>query len=185
MRRLISMALLAVVLVAVPAGASTFLAMTQDELVRDSAAVIQGKVIQVNSYWEKTGAVIVTEALVQVEDTLFGEAPSVVAVKTFGGKVGGFFIEAHGFPKFRVDQRVLLFLEPDQDGLMRVTGYQQGQFRIAMDKAGREVAIPALDLGANLLTKDGRTLPAPRTLPLDTLKGQIRAAAVRAGRATD
>jgi hypothetical protein len=177
--------LLAVALVAVPAGASTFLAMTQDELVRDSAAVIQGRVLQVNSYWEKTGTVIVTEALIQVEDTVFGDVPSVVAVKTFGGKVGGFYVEAHGFPKFHVDQKVLLFLQPDQDGTMRVTGYQQGQFRIALDKAGREMATPALDLGANLLTKDGRALPRQQTLPLDTLKGQIRAAAVRAGRATE
>jgi hypothetical protein len=182
---LILLVLLAVGLVAVPAGASTFLAMTQDELVRDSAAVIQGRVLQVNSYWEKTGTVIVTEALIQVEDTVFGDVPTVVAVKTFGGRVGNFYVEAHGFPTFRVNQRVLLFLEPDQDGDMRVTGYQQGQFRISMDKAGREMAVPALDLGANLLTKDGRALPRQQTLPLDTLKDQIRAAAVRAGRATE
>jgi hypothetical protein len=178
------MALLAVVLGIVPAGASTFLAMDQDELIRDSAAVIQGKVIQINSFWDPTGTVVLTEALIEVQDKLFGDVPSVVAVQTAGGKVGNFYVEAHGFPKFRVNERLILFLEPETDGAMRVAGYQQGQYRIRQDKSGREIAVPALDLGAHLLTKDGRPGPRQQALPVDSLKDQIRAAAVRAGRLT-
>lgn len=181
MRRLMFMVLLAAVLGIVPAGASTFLAMDQDELVRSSAAVIQGKVIQINSFWDPTGAVVMTEALVEVYDKVVGDVPSVVAVQTFGGMVGDFYVEAHGFPKFRVNEKVLLFLEPEKDGAMRVAGYQQGHFRIRQDKAGREIAVPTLDLGAHLLTKDGRPGPRQQALPVDSLKDQIRATAARAG----
>jgi hypothetical protein len=103
-------------------------------------------------------------------------------VETFGGKVGNLYFEAHGFPQFTVNEELLLFLETEKDGVQRVAGYQQGQFRIVRDKSGVELAIPALDLDANLLTKDGRRAPRPQVLRLATLKSQIRAEADRAGR---
>src|SRR5262245_33805052 len=134
MKRLVIALLL--LMVAAVGGASTFIEMSQGELVRGSAAVVQGRVLKVNSFWEPSGRVIVTEAQVQVEESILGQAPSVVVVRTFGGRVGNYVVEAHGFPKFLVNEHVLLFLEPEQDGASRVTGYQQGQFRIVRDKAG-------------------------------------------------
>jgi hypothetical protein len=98
--------------------------MSQQDLVRASAAVIQGQVIKVSSFWEPTGRIIVTEALVKVEEKIYGEAPSVVVVRTFGGTVGDFTVEAHGFPKFRLNERLLVYLEPEKDGVSRVAGYQ-------------------------------------------------------------
>lgn len=182
MKRLVSMALLLAVVAAIPVGASTFLAMDQKALVRDSSAVVQGRVLQINSFWDPSGTMVKTEALVQVDDVVFGEAPSVVVVETFGGKVGNLYFEAHGFPQFTVNEELLLFLETEKDGVQRVAGYQQGQFRIVRDKSGVELAIPALDLEANLLTKDGRRAARPQALRLATLKSQIRAEADRAGR---
>lgn len=181
MKRLVSVCLLLVMATAVPAGASTFLKMSQRDLVRDSAAVVQGHVVKVSSFWDPTGRIIMSEALVRVEDKVFGEAPSVVVVRTFGGTVGGFTVEAHGFPKLQVNDHLLLFLEPEQDGATRVTGYQQGQFHIVQDKAGNLLAVPAFD-GANLLTRDGRAAAPAKAMPLDELKASIRNDARRAGR---
>ncbi|HVR99934.1 MAG TPA: hypothetical protein VMW27_25135 [Thermoanaerobaculia bacterium] len=181
MKRLVSMALLLAV-VAIPAGASTFLVMDQKALVQDSAAVVQGRVLQINSFWDPTGTVVKTEALVQVDDVIFGESPSVVVIETFGGKVGNFYVEAHGFPTFAVNEELLLFLEAEKDGVQRVAGYQQGQYRIVRDNSGIEMAVPAFDAEANLLTKDGRPAARPQVLRLSTLKSQIRAEADRAGR---
>jgi hypothetical protein len=124
MKRLVSIGLLLLSVAAVPAGASTFFKMSQQDLVRASAAVIQGQVIKVSSFWEPTGRIIVTEALVKVEEKIYGEAPSVVVVRTFGGTVGDFTVEAHGFPKFRLNERLLVYLEPEKDGVSRVAGYQ-------------------------------------------------------------
>jgi len=42
MKRLVSIGLLLVLAAAIPVGASTFLMMSPSELVRDSAAVVQG-----------------------------------------------------------------------------------------------------------------------------------------------
>lgn len=181
MKRLVSVCLLLAMAAAIPVGASTFLKMSQWDLVRDSAAVVQGHVIKVSSFWDPTGRIIMSEALVRVEDKVFGDAPSVVVVRTFGGTVGGFTVEAHGFPKFQVNDHLLLFLEPEQEGATRVTGYQQGQYRVVQDKAGALLAVPVFD-GANLLSRDGRTAAPAKAMSLDELKASIRTDARRAGR---
>ncbi len=184
MKRLVSIGiLLLVVAAATPGGASTFLRMTPGELVRSSAAVVQGEVLKVSSFWEPSGRIIVSEALVQVQEKVFGAAPSVVVVRTFGGTVNGYTVEAHGFPKFSAGERVLLYLEAEKDGVSRVNGYQQGHYRIVRDKAGVEIALPTLDEGANVITRDGRPAAAAKAVRLDLLKASIRDEARRAGRA--
>lgn len=183
MKRLVSLGLLMVV-AAIPAGASTFLKMTHKDLVRDSAAVVKGQVIQVNSFWTSDGAVIVTEAMIKVDEALLGRPDSVVVVKTFGGEVNGYYIEAHGFPKFTVNDKVLLYLEAEEDGVARVAGYQQGQFRV-VEQAGIEYAVPMTDDGSNVLARDGRPAAQQKAVPLDAVRNSIRIEAVRAGRALE
>src|SRR5690349_8921102 len=102
MKRFAWLAVFALVLAAIPAGASTFVALTRGEMVAQSNAVVEGEVLKINSFWSPSGRLVVTEAMVRVTDTIVGEAPSVVIVKTFGGQVGGYNVEAHGFPRFGV-----------------------------------------------------------------------------------
>lgn len=180
-RVVVSVGLLLALAVALPAAASTFLAMNQKELLQQSEAVVQGQVLQINSFWERTGSVIVTEALVRVEEAVVGDAPSVVVVRTFGGTVDGYTVEAHGFPRFRANDRLVIFLGPEKDGAASVVGYQQGQFRVVRNQAGAEIAVPTVDGGANLLTTDGRPVPRAQAVPLATLKDSIRADAGRVG----
>lgn len=182
MKRLMSMVLLLAAVTAIPAAASTFLAMSRGDLVRESGAVVQGEVLKVSSFWSPSGRIIITEALVKVDEAILGEAPSVVVVRTFGGTVGGFRVEAHGFPEFKVSERVLLFLEPEREGAVRVTGYQQGQYRIVRDKAGVDIAVPAAQGGARIVTREGRSAPAPQAMRLETLKNEIRSEGRRSGR---
>jgi hypothetical protein len=175
-------------LAAVPAGASTFLYVPQEELVAQAQAVVQGRVVEVNSFWNRQGTAILTEAVVEVEDTLLGRDVSHVRLITFGGEVGGYGIEAHGFPTFRKGQRLLVFLEParaGEDGAHRVLGYRQGQFEIRVNKRGEEVAVPAWEAAeqVRILKPDGTEAAAPRAIPLAQLKSRIRETAERAGRA--
>ena len=55
----------------------------------------------------------------------------------------------------------------------RVTGYQQGQFRIVRDKAGVDYAVPTYEGSARILTPDGRTAAPAKTVRLDVLKQSI------------
>lgn len=185
MKRLVSGVLLIALVAAVPVAASTFLAMDSMDLAREADAVVQGRVLKVDSFWEPTGTVIVSEAMVEVEEQVFGRTPTVVRVKTFGGEVDGYHVEAHGFPVFAAGERVLLYLEADGEDTMRVTGYQLGHYRLVSGKDGVELAVPTLDEGAHMLAADGTQVPVPRTQPLAELKNQIRAEALQLGKSID
>lgn len=178
-RLLVVLVLAAAAMSALPASASTFVAMGQEELVAASQAVVVGEVLQVRAFWNDDATAIVSEAQVRVDETLVGEAPSIVTVRTFGGTVGRLRIEALGFPTFHTGERLVLFLE-DIEGPARVVGYQQGEYRITVRHSdGAEIAVPAVDHGAHLVHLDGRAAARPRALPLATLKDQIRQAADR------
>ncbi|MFP5284436.1 MAG: hypothetical protein ACLGI9_01720 [Thermoanaerobaculia bacterium] len=181
MKRLLIGALL-FALAAAPMTASTFLAMTETELIADSEAVVQGEVVKVRSFWDATGRMVMTEALVRVEDTILGKAPALVRVETFGGNVDGFIVEAAGFPQFKAGERMVLFLSRPKEGVARVSGYQFGQYRIERNKAGVEFAVPALDAGVTVVTKDGTLYKRPQAVRLDTFKDQVRDTARRSGR---
>lgn len=166
---------LAVVLMAGPATASTFVAMDTAELVAASDAVVQGEVLEVYSFWNREGNAVLTEARVLVQELVAGQAPSEVVVRTFGGRVGDYVLEAHGFPTFEAGQQVLLFLHRSADQTLRVSGYELGQYRVAAGERGELIAIPTLERGIQLLHKDGRPAPRPEALPLESFKNQIRA----------
>ena len=184
MRRSVRWVSLALLVAAAPASASTFLHVSRGELTARAEAVVMGTVLEVESFWSDDGSIIVTEAKVLVEDVLMGETASVALVRTFGGTVNGFTIEAHGFPTFEKGERLLLFLEPDRHarGAHRVLGFQEGKYRVTADEAGREIAVPTVDAKARLLTADGRPAPAPRAVALETLRAEILELGRRAGR---
>lgn len=182
MRRLVFLSLLLVLVAGVPVGASTFIEMNQRELVQKSAAVVDAEVLQVHSFWDPKGRMMITEAIVRVSDSVVGNIGSAIVVRTFGGTVEGYTVEAHGFPTFKKGERFLLYLESEQNGAHRVTGYQLGQYRIVRDKNGVDVAVPTFDGEASLVTRDGRQAARPRSLALDALKNQIRAEAQSLGR---
>jgi hypothetical protein len=169
-----------VLVTAVQANASTFIAMSHHDLVSQSDAVVQGRVLKVSSFWSPSGRVIVTEALIQIEEKVRGNAPTVVKVRTFGGTVGGYTVEAQGFPKFAVNERLVLFLQ-NANETAEVTGYQQGQWRI-VNQNGVEMAVPTVDGGATLLGRDGRPAAGQKAVRLDTFKNMIRADVERPGR---
>lgn len=177
---------LAALLVAVPATASTFLAMSQAELVRQADAVVIGKVVEQSSSWTQSGRLIYTENLIQVDETVLGDASGTIAVRTFGGQVGDIMVEAHGFPVLEGGESVLLFLRNDQNhGALRVLGYQQGHFRVVTRLDGVTLAVPQVDEGAAFFNRRGQQVAAPESVRLGAFKAQILETAARVGRAVE
>lgn len=175
----IGLFLLALAILAAPAAASTFIALNQQELVGQSDAVVQGRVLKVNSFWSPSGRMVLSEVMVQVEEKILGDAPGVVILRTAGGTVGGYTVEAHGFPSFKAGDRAVLFLR-NSANVAEVTGYRQGQYQIVRDKSGVEMAVPTLGPNVRLLHRDGTPAAAPKAVRLDEFKARLRADAVRA-----
>ena len=170
--------------IAAPTSASTFLAMDQSQLLAASDAVVEGKVLEVESFWDRENRVILSVATIRVEQALYGDAGATIRVQTFGGTVDGYTVEASGFPKFVRGEQVLLFVNQReaQDRSIRVTGYQQGHYQIT-ERAGERVAVPTVDEGANLIREDGRKLAPQEAMPLSELRRQIENTANELARA--
>lgn len=167
-------------LVAVPAAASTFVGLSHTQLVRQSEAVVEGRVIELNSFWSDSGRMVVTEALVAVDEVILGKADPYVRVRTFGGQVGDMLIEAHGFPQFEQGQQVILFLAREaKDASMRVVGYQQGHFEVVTRLDGVKLAVPTVDEEARLIAANGRPLPEPKSARLGAFKSYLRELSAR------
>ena len=173
-------------LVSFSANASTFLAMDQEALIRGSDACVHGRVVRVESFWNDTRSMIFTEAMVQVEDQLIGRSKKLVVVRTAGGEVDGFVVEAHGFPTFTEDQEVIVFLK-DEGEYSRVTGYQLGLYKVERQMTGEPMAIPSVDGGVHFIRAEGEetVAPMPVARSLAELKQSIRSDALRMGRTTD
>jgi hypothetical protein len=186
MKRCLWVFLCAALALGATASASTFLEMSPEELVEQAHAVVQGRVIETASFWNRQGTVIMTEAVIEVEDTVLGRDRSHVRVVTFGGTVGDYRVVAEGFPTFEKGQRLLVFLEParqGEDGAHRVLGYRQGEFEIRQDKQGREIAVASWEGDTvRVLKKDGSEAQAPRAMALGEFKSWIRETAAKRGR---
>jgi len=177
-RNVVACAALALVL-AVPATASTFVAMSPGEMIQQSDAVVVGEVLQVESFRDPSGRAVMTQAMIQVEETLTGSSPTVVIVETFGGTVDSYTVVAHGFPTFTVGERVVLFLDEREDGVAEVVGYRLGQYRLLTNRLGQQIAVPTLEGGVKLLRPEGGEAVRPQAVPLSTLKAMIQQEARR------
>lgn len=160
--------------------ASTFLIMSRPQLVEQADAVILGRVVAVEPYWDDEHGIIVSEAVIEVERELLGEVPEVIRVKTWGGRIGNASIEAAGMPRFQEGERQLLFLiTRPRERVPQVLGYQQGQFRIVEALDGTAVAKSAVEAGTRILGFDGRPVSFDGDAPLDRLEQEIRELARR------
>lgn len=128
----------------VAATATTILGMSLEEMTRRSDQIVIAKAKAVSySTNEKTGYPE-TRTTFTVEDTLFGkEEPSEVVVAVPGGPVGnGLYTVVPNMPKFKVDDRAVLFLVVDKDnGNAFPTGAEQGVFRIKVDPDTQEAFV--------------------------------------------
>jgi hypothetical protein len=151
-------------------------------LVRGADSVVAGKVLSVHSFWDEKGIVIVSEAAVFIEEQIAGAGPTVALVRTWGGTVNGFTVEAHGFPRLTKGDRVVLFLDHQADGTERIFGHQEGHYRLLVGRDGVERAYPTVDAGAHFVARPGqersqRSQPGLDPEPLSSLRERVQAIA--------
>lgn len=163
-------------------GASTFLAQTPEEMIAGSTDVVRGTVVDGISFWGESGRMIYTEHQVRIDETWIGDATGIVTVRTPGGKVGDYTVEAHGFPRLEEGEDVVLFLSPGERGTMRIHGYQQGHFRVVTRADGVTLAVPQVEEGARFFAPDGRLAPQAQSEVYDRFKAGVLVHAAGLGR---
>jgi len=158
-------AVLAVAL-ALPAAATSYVMVSDQHLVQTSAAAVEARVLSVDS--APSGAMPFTDYLIEVDRLLSGEIPGRnLIVRIPGGeRPDGVGLKLFGLPEFAQGQRVLLFLNPRQDGTYGVSDLLLGAFREVVQggravlvrdhlSAAQELAMPGEPVGS----RDGFSRP--------------------------
>jgi hypothetical protein len=166
MYRWLAAALLAL---AAPAGAATFVAMSVEEVTRSSHAVVRGVVVARESRLTADGR-IVTEVEIAVSSAWKGETGSAVRVIVPGGSLGWIALSVDAAATFEDGEEVVVFLSRQGPG-WSVSGHALGKFAVegqeARSSVGRARVLPrALAAGER----------GVGTMPLAELERRVRSA---------
>jgi hypothetical protein len=127
--------------------ATTVAAMMFDEMVAESAAIVQGRVVRSWASWDPDRTAIWTHYEIRVEAALKGKAGSTMIISEPGGELDGKHMQVVGAPHYEVGEEAVVFAAPTPVGYLRTCGWGQGKFavRAARDSAsGRIVRSAAL-----------------------------------------
>jgi hypothetical protein len=163
--------LLASVALLAPAGATTLLKMSMNDLILQSTAIVRARVT--GSRTAATGKDIYTYYQLQVSETLKKGAilPAEFAVP--GGVYGNLRQIGIGSPVFTEGQEYVLFLWTSRSGMTQVIGLSQGSFKLTQDPNGVTVLNrPAI--ADQMLDKSGKPVTdAPVTMKWSELRQTI------------
>jgi hypothetical protein len=152
MKPLRSLAFLCLLALALPGlRATTVIPPTFDQLVGDADAIFEGTVTAMHSEWTGDGADrhIVTYVTFKVEDAIKGALGAEYTLRMFGGTVDGHTIEVTDAPRFKVDDRDILFVTHNGTQFIPLVGIMHGRFHVQPDANGANEKI-AKDNGATV-----------------------------------
>ena len=124
--------------VTAPAGATTLIRQSLDELVANNSTIVVGEVVAVRSYWNQEGTFILSDVTVGVSDTLKGQGPRPeITITLMGGTVGDLTTLIVGGPELVEGRSYVLFLNredlPGAKAALTVRDLSQGTFDLRLD----------------------------------------------------
>ncbi|HEX5855475.1 MAG TPA: hypothetical protein VFZ57_07625, partial [Thermoanaerobaculia bacterium] len=122
-----------------PAAATSYLPITDADLIQRSAAVVRGTVV--NARVEEIAAGLVTVYRFRVAETWKGGSAPEIEVLVPGGTDGKKTTYFWGMPEFGQGDEQVLFLNANQDGRFRISELLLGAFEVVEDAAGKRFAM--------------------------------------------
>jgi hypothetical protein len=134
--------------VVAPAGATTLIRESLDELVRSNRTIVVGEVVDMHSYWNADGTFILTDVRIATHDVLKGNVQDrELTLTVMGGQVGETTTLILGNPELVKGNSYVLFLnEEDLPGgkVLTVRSLVQGAFDVKMGKDGLRAVSQAI-----------------------------------------
>jgi len=152
--------LIGLVLIAIVANATTLIRLPFYKLVQSSSAIARVRCVKAATRLEY--GEVWTDTVFEVVQHDKGFLPSVIVVRTPGGRFQHIRSHVDGVPEFRPGEEVFLFLTGQPGTQFKIVGWTQGTFRIhTSQRSGRETVtqdsadIPVYDPNQNKFTKTG------------------------------
>ena len=145
--------LLASVALLAPAGATTLLKMSMNDMITQSTSIVRARITGLRS--AAMGQDIYTYYQLQVSETLKQGAilPAEVAVP--GGVYGNLRQVGIGSPVLTQGQEYVLFLWTGRSGMTQMIGLSQGMFNLKQDASG-ETVLNRPAIADQMLDKSGK-----------------------------
>lgn len=109
------------------------------ELATTSQKIVQGKVTDVVTRWNKDSTIIFTYIRMNIEDDLIGaDEDNEIIIKQVGGQIGLSVLEVEGATNYQAGEENVLFLFQDPENLacFQTLGMYQGKYNIYTDENG-------------------------------------------------
>jgi len=125
-------AALAVIAWAIPAGAM-MIKVPLGDLTGQSASVLRGRVVATRAAWTPDNRTIETAVTIAIDEAWKGTVPAdrAVRLRVAGGEVGEVGVMVEHAPLFATGEDVVVFLERQPDGALRVSADEQGKYTVA------------------------------------------------------
>ena len=134
----------------IAASATTYEAVTFNELVTRADVIFVGEVIDVRPFPLETpdGSIIKTRVIFRVSDPIWGTTNILEVFDFFGGEFGGIGMVIAGMPEFTVGDRRVVFASRERS-INPIVGFTQGLLQIRPDARGvdRVFTLGGLPLG--------------------------------------
>jgi hypothetical protein len=164
------------ILFAHQATATTLARLTLPQLTSSATIVARARCMRSRSAW-RNGEIWTVTSFRAVE-IWKGGLPARFQVWMIGGRSGQFTSYVPGVPRFRPGDEVVLFLEPTRGGMLSITAWGEGTFRIRRDPLSGEArvaqdtaAMPVFDPLTKRFVMSGIC-----DWPLEKLKNRVLAA---------
>lgn len=171
-------AALAAVLTLMPFAAEATLmrAVSLDEKVENSAAIVVGRCVRTESRWDRSGKRILTYSTFAVDRTIKGtpQPTGELTIVTPGGKVGHIRQDSIGVPSFEQGDENVLFVRNSEVG-PTVAFLEQGAYEVVRD-SGEPIVRPVATEAVHIDEQRGVAVPAEEARPLRQFEGEVRAA---------
>lgn len=158
-----------------PGRATTAIMLTDEDLITSSRLILLGDVLSVRSQRDQHHQDINTYVRLGVVKVLKGQLRAhQIILKQLGGQVEDEVSIVFGAPQFKVGQRVLLFLDTDDNGTLRTAHLFQGKYDVVTDEQTSETFVERkIDTSVVKLLGENRGEVTNRA-PLSHFTGKIR-----------
>jgi hypothetical protein len=166
-KKIVAFAVFAIVVSRRPLYGTTFVIMSEADLVQSSALIVLGQVQSIYTSADSSDQ-IETDVTVVVEETVKGRARRSVTATIPGGTAGTLRRVVFGAPQFFRGERVLLFLRERPDGKLAVNGLAMGKYTVVQTSdgdvarrqlSGSAAAVAVFDKMGNVLSQDAANEP--------------------------
>jgi hypothetical protein len=144
--------------------------------------IVRARCVSSSARWDH--GEIWTFTTFAIVETWKGSASMEVTVRLLGGTMGPLTSNVSGAPRFRSGEEVILFLEPTKRGDLTVVSWEQGTFRIGLDRRSKAEVVTQDTAGFE--TFDPRTKLFEATgihgLPLEDFRARVQAAVAESAR---